>query len=275
MAHRTTITRTAPPTRRRSADADLVHCETQTPSPRMKALVCMGEEGIMTDRQMISTDTTATPSAPAWMWPVFLLTAAGFYLAMGLDIEPVRFALKAVPVATLALGVYLTVPQTRFRRFMAIGLLFGAIGDFEFGYFELTLAAFLVSHVIYIIAFVGVDRTAKPLRAIPYLAVGIALTIFVAEGAGDLLIPVAIYALVISVMGWRSAALIGKVEASVAYPLALGAALFILSDAFLAVNRFNGDLPAHDWLIMVPYLAAQGLIALGAVRARTPEASGD
>ncbi|MEN8234033.1 MAG: lysoplasmalogenase [Actinomycetota bacterium] len=208
-------------------------------------------------------------NSPRWMWPAFGVAAAVFFVAMGLEIEPLRFTFKALPVFTLAVGVYLTDPSTRFRRLVALGLLFGAIGDFEFGSFELTLAAFLVSHLIYIVAFTGVSRAAKPLLAIPYLAIGIGLTISLSESAGDLLIPVAIYALVISVMGWRAAALVGECDAAVSYPFAVGAALFILSDALLAINRFHGDLPAADWLIMVPYLAAQGLIALGAVRHQT------
>lgn len=206
---------------------------------------------------------------PRWMWPVFFVTAAVFFVAMGLDAEPVRFTFKSLPVLTLAVGVWLTPPRTRFRNLLALGLLFGAIGDFEFGIFELTLAAFLVSHLIYIPAFLRVSRTAKPLLAVPYFAVGVGLTVFLAEGAGDLLIPVAIYAVVISAMGWRAAALIDEIEAAVAYPLAIGASLFIVSDGLLAINRFHSDLPAADWLIMVPYLAAQGLIALGAVRCRS------
>ncbi|MEN8040022.1 MAG: lysoplasmalogenase [Actinomycetota bacterium] len=208
------------------------------------------------------------PVVPAWMWPTFGVATAVFFFAMGFDIEPLRFTFKALPVLTLAVGVYLTEPSTRFRRLIALGLLFGAIGDFEFGYFELTLAAFLVSHLIYITAFVGVSRAAKPALAIPYVAVGIGLTIYLAEGAGDLLIPVAIYAVVISIMGWRAAALVGECEAAVSYLLAIGATLFIVSDAILAINRFHSEVTAADWLIMVPYLAAQGLIAVGAVRHR-------
>ncbi|MEN8112810.1 MAG: lysoplasmalogenase [Actinomycetota bacterium] len=214
--------------------------------------------------EAITDNRTTNP--PRWMWPAFGVAAAVFFIAMGLDIEPLRFTFKALPVFTLAVGVYLTDPHTRFRRLIALGLLFGAIGDFEFGSFELTLAAFLVSHLIYIAAFAGLSRAAKPLLAIPYLAIGAGLTLFLAESAGDLLIPVAIYALVISVMGWRAAALVGECEASVSYSFAVGAALFILSDSILAINRFHSDIPAADWLIMVPYLAAQGLIALGAVR---------
>jgi len=214
----------------------------------------------------MSNDRTGTP--PTWMRPSFAAIVAAFFIAMGLDLEPVRFTLKAVPVSLLAVGVFLTEPRTRFRRLVALGLLFGAIGDFEFGVFEVMLGAFLVSHVIYIAAIVGIDRTPKLHLAVPYLAVGVGLTVFLAEGAGDQLIPVAIYALVISVMGWRAAALVGELEAAVAYPLAVGAAFFIISDALLAINRFHIDLPASDWLIMVPYLAAQGLIALGAVRCR-------
>lgn len=47
--------------------------------------------------------------------------------------------------------------------------------------------------------------------------------------------------------------------------LGLGAAFFVMSDFILAWNMFVGDVPAEKYLIMVPYFAAQAIIAGRAV----------
>ena len=49
--------------------------------------------------------------------------------------------------------------------------------------------------------------------------------------------------------------------------LAVGGALFVVSDSVLALGRFlpGYEFPPHDLVVMSTYLAAQGLIALGVV----------
>jgi hypothetical protein len=46
---------------------------------------------------------------------------------------------------------------------------------------------------------------------------------------------------------------------------AIGAGLFVLSDALIAANSLTGalQLPAHGFWVMLTYLAAQGLLAHG------------
>jgi len=50
--------------------------------------------------------------------------------------------------------------------------------------------------------------------------------------------------------------------------VAVGGALFVLSDSVLGLGRFlpGYDFALHDLLVMSSYLAAQGLIAAGVLR---------
>ena len=78
---------------------------------------------------------------------------------------------------------------------------------------------------------------------------------------GDLLVPVALYGIVLGVMAAIAGGLGGLVAA--------GGALFVVSDSVLALGRFlpGYEFAAHDLVVMSTYLTAQGLIALGVVRA--------
>ncbi len=77
---------------------------------------------------------------------------------------------------------------------------------------------------------------------------------------GGLLVPVALYGLVLGVMAAIAGGLGGLI--------AVGGALFVVSDSVLALGRFlpGYEFAAHDLVVMSTYLAAQGLIALGVVR---------
>ncbi|MEA1903062.1 MAG: lysoplasmalogenase [Actinomycetota bacterium] len=213
-------------------------------------------------------EQSSAAKSPKWMWPAFAIPAAGFLIALAVDNETVRIALKAIPVLVLALAVWSTAPRTQYRLLVSVGLLFGAGGDLllEKDLFVFGLVSFLVGHLFYVPAFLGDTREPKLLLGIPYLAFGVGLTVFLAEGAGDLLIPVAVYAVVLSVMGWRAAARIGAVPRVTATATAIGAASFIVSDAIIAIDRFNSDIAGARWWIMTTYWLAQGLIAYGAIK---------
>jgi uncharacterized membrane protein YhhN len=57
--------------------------------------------------------------------------------------------------------------------------------------------------------------------------------------------------------------------------IAVGGALFVVSDSVLALGRFlpGYEFALHDLTVMSTYLAAQGLIALGVVRLSAPAPS--
>src|SRR5690606_34760456 len=99
------------------------------------------------------------------------------------------------------------------------------------------------------------ERRVSPFAA-AYAAAYAGLVFALAPHVGVLLVPVLVYGAVLCAM----AALATRGDAM----LALGGALFVASDAILAIGRFLPDvaIPRVSFLVMLTYLAAQALITL-------------
>jgi len=203
-----------------------------------------------------------------WLLAAFAVPALLYFIGLGTGQEQLRVAVKALPVLALAVAVWLAVPRTRYRRLIAVGLIFGSAGDLllEIDLFEVGLGAFLVGQIFYTAAFLGDGRALKPLPALVFYGYGFALVWSLADGTGDLLVPVAIYAIAITTMLWRAIARMGAVPRITALAAAYGAGLFVVSDSLIAINRFGSGIPGDRWLVMSTYWAAQALIAYSAFR---------
>lgn len=158
------------------------------------------------------------------------------------------------------------------RSFRGHGLLLGAlvfswIGDLLLmkqggGFFMFGLGAFLVAHLFYIRVFVK-GATFKAIRLLPFVAY-IALLLggpLYGKLPGDLQIPVYVYVTVISVMGFAASLRASQLPG---YELVLvGAVLFILSDSFIALNKFAGGVLMSGFWVMLTYGLAQYFILKG------------
>ncbi len=106
------------------------------------------------------------------------------------------------------------------------------------------LAAFLVAHVFYIFYFLQIRRSNKPEKlpsALIFIAIAaytLALFAFIAPNVKSLVIPVGIYALVISTMLAASLAAFDFGKQNFGRTAVAGTLLFIVSDSILAINRF-------------------------------------
>ncbi|WP_159605991.1 lysoplasmalogenase [Agromyces humi] len=122
---------------------------------------------------------------------------------------------------------------------------------------------FLLAHVAYIALFLRTPAGTPRLPAWTacYAVWYLAFLALLGPHLGALLAPVAAYGLVLGAM----AALAGRLGGLIA----TGGALFVVSDSVLALGRFlpGYDFGPHDVVVMSTYLAAQGFIALGVVRA--------
>lgn len=182
--------------------------------------------------------------------------------------------LKPVPVLMLALvQLWAAAGGTRAggsHGWFALGLFCSAAGDVWLAWpgdhFIAGLLAFLLAHVAYIVAFLTLRSALLPLRALPFFVYGVCMVVLLAPGLGALAAPVGIYALAITIMGWRAASLLGAVP-PLASLLALGGALsFAASDSLLAIDRFYAPLGPYAHLaVMLTYWAGQAGIALSAV----------
>jgi uncharacterized membrane protein YhhN len=185
----------------------------------------------------------------------------------------------AVTVTKLLLmpALVAAVLLTRPHRSAITGLLVAAIvlswgGDAMLtgsgdGWFVAGLLSFLAAHAAYVILFLRLPTAGRrlPWWTLAYLAWFAGFLALLAPGLGALLVPVAVYGAVLGTM----AALAGGIGGFVA----LGGALFVVSDSVLALGRFlpGYEFAAHDLVVMSTYLAAQALIALGVLTRRVAD----
>ena len=135
-------------------------------------------------------------------------------------------------------------------------------------WFVVGLASFLLAHVTYIVLFLRLPARGRRLPAwtVAYAAWYVAFLALLQPHLGGLLVPVALYGLVLGVM----AAIAGR-PGRVSSPSAARC-----SSSRTRCWRSGGSCratssPPHDLVVMSTYLAAQGLIALGVVRVQPSE----
>jgi uncharacterized membrane protein YhhN len=152
------------------------------------------------------------------------------------------------------------------EKYLYIALFFSLLGDvfLMFGgelYFMLGLGAFLLAHVFYILLFKSQFKF-NLVRVFPFVGATLSYFMFIKSGIDpNLLLPVSVYCLVITVMGIFAA---GRKTNNSSYKLVLiGSILFIISDSLIAYNKFYAPLPASPFWVMSTYGLAQFLIVLG------------
>ena len=161
--------------------------------------------------------------------------------------------------------------QPRVRRWVLAGLVLSLVGDVALLWpqqgFLPGLVAFLLAHACYIVAFAGTTRfAARLLPFVGYAAVaGGVLSQLWPSVPAALRAPVVAYVVALAVMAAQAAVVgitaRGTPEAARARGLAIGGALFMASDALLAINKFAAPLPAASLWILATYWTAQWLIA--------------
>jgi uncharacterized membrane protein YhhN len=176
------------------------------------------------------------------------------------------------PLTTaLILALALAAPgpmMGRYRAALAIGLVFSLAGDvflmLPADRFVAGLAGFLAAHLAYLVAFA--DHPAPPgvawLFLVLYLAVAAVMLPLLWPRLGRFKVPVLLYMAALLGMAWQAAARAVALGQPAAWLAAVGAALFVVSDAALALNRFRAPWPAAQKVVLATYYAAQWLIAL-------------
>lgn len=157
------------------------------------------------------------------------------------------------------------------RRWVLAGLALSLVGDVALLWpqqgFLPGLVAFALAHGCYIVAFARTTRfAARPWAFVAYAAVaGGVLSQLWPSVPAALRAPVVAYVVALAVMAAQAAvvgiAARGTPEAARARGLAIGGALFMASDALLAINKFATPLPAASLWILATYWSAQWLIA--------------
>ncbi len=199
---------------------------------------------------------------PLLFFGLLLLNILGRELSIGFLPELTKPLLMPV--------LLLMVWESGFRQhlLLVISLIFSWMGDvfLLFSgdlYFMLGLGSFLIAHVFYLVIFLKFRET-DFLKTLPFLAFS---SLMILGVLGDnlpesLKIPVGLYVVVITLMGMAAAMATGLLPSSCRLVLT-GAVLFILSDSFIAVDKFVNDIPYVSFWVMSTYGVAQYLIVKG------------
>lgn len=200
----------------------------------------------------------------------YLVVGAVHVLAQLLGHRPTAdlTQLLVMPLLAVALLAGTSTPRPRLVRWVLLGLLFSWLGDSVprllagDAAFLAMVGCFLLAQLVYAGAFWPLRERSllhRPVVLLPYLAAAIAIILLCAPGAGLLLPAIVVYAGAIVVMAVLATGL-GRLGG-------IGAAVFVLSDALIALNAFGVlTLPAHGAWVMVTYLAAQLMLVLAALQ---------
>lgn len=196
----------------------------------------------------------------AALWALALLFTASTLWAP----YPGSFVVKLLPMVLL-LTVARGVTGDRAGKLFFAGLVFSALGDLLLDldrqrFFVFGLGAFLVAHVLYIVAFLPLQKKQLPLVG-AYLVYGVVIFSQLAPGLGELFVPVSVYMVAVISMG-----IVALVSARSNPWLAAGGLSFVVSDSLIGVDKFLVDLPQDAMLVMPTYYLAQFCLVMGVLR---------
>jgi len=215
----------------------------------------------------------------SWVIPgLFFLLCAVLNLGGRLWWEPLARGTKPALLPLIALTSVAAAGgmDSRSMRLLVTAQLLGCVGDVFLMYngfypFICGMVAFLAGHVFYMTLFGGISWKGLTVKTwIPALLVMMALVggLIVAIGVeGDLLVPMCVYGMALMLLCFTGIAGVVRLKGCAWWMVLCGALLFTFSDALIAVETFQEN-PGR-WMgfaVMLTYIAAQALLAKGAVK---------
>ena len=209
-------------------------------------------------------------------WRIFYaISAIAVLTGLVLDLKTLYIVAKPLLMITLLLYFHAsTRGYPAWRNLVMLALGFSWAGDvflISDDWFVAGLAAFLLAHVFYILAYQKTGAASGALRLsdiLMFVIYGSGLIWLIYPGLGGLKTAVFLYALVLLGMGVWAHKRRGGTNAASFRLVAAGAILFVLSDGLIAVNKFAFAIPAERILVMSVYMTAQYLIVQGLIRHR-------
>jgi uncharacterized membrane protein YhhN len=196
-----------------------------------------------------------------------------------LDRPWLNFAFK--PLATLCVIAWAALGRSDdglVKRWIVVGLVFSLAGDVALLWpvqgFLVGLVAFLLGHAAYLVALTRrVKFLASPLAFGVWAIVAASVLAKLWAGVpADLRAPVIVYVCALAAMAAQATSVWlarrGQPDAARWRTVAIGGALFVLSDAILATDKFVGGIPMPTLWNLSIYWLGQWFIACAAVRTR-------
>lgn len=181
------------------------------------------------------------------------------------------YKMVAKPMIVISLMGYYIMQSPKQDVMMLLALVFALFGDIFLmiendSFFMLGLGSFLIMQVLYTFLFAKNfenNKTTLLLSSVLLLLIASGIFLILYPGLGALKVPVCIYMLAISGMVWTAS---NRDKDVLGYHLVLfGAIFFMVSDALLALAKFNMAWPGSDAMVMGTYMIAQYAIVKGIV----------
>jgi uncharacterized membrane protein YhhN len=193
---------------------------------------------------------------------IYFLVLAANLIVVQVDWPIGIFATKPLLIPLLAW--MLSGSSGKEMRWVGAALFFSWVGDMllmlPVDLFVFGLGSFLIAHLFYIRYFFGIWNQEKyPLHAVTILMIIVYLVGLIwllSPVLGPLKIPVILYGTIISLM------LFVAIQTGIR-SLQIGAALFVLSDSLLAINKFHTPFPSAGAAVMLTYGLAQFYLVRG------------
>jgi uncharacterized membrane protein YhhN len=209
------------------------------------------------------------------MWMLILITTICVLISAILhiraDYKKQRYQIYFFKPLTIGLIILICIFQSVevssvYQYLIISGLFFALIGDIFLmlpsNRFLYGLFSFLITHILYIIAFIGDSSfPINYLYLIPCLIIGVIILKLLLPYAGNKRIPVLLYSIILLFLLWQA---IGRFDASFTHSsiaALVGTIFFIISDVSLAFNRFVRTFKNSQLLTLSTYYTAQLFIA--------------
>jgi uncharacterized membrane protein YhhN len=217
---------------------------------------------------------------------IFILSSLCVLISDGASISWLYLISKPLIAPSLLLYYFMNVDAEDRSRSAILAFFFSFLGDtllMNPDYFIGGLIAFLVAHVFFVFtyrqhqfeesenALAGLQRIRL---AFPIILAATGLVVILFPALDDLKIPVIVYAVVLAIMVLTALFRFGRTSSESFWLVFTGAALFMISDSILAINKFLEPLPNAGLYIMLTYCAAQFLIAQGLIKHPHPDLVG-
>lgn len=200
------------------------------------------------------------------VWFIFVFIANLVFLSWHTEYKMVS---KPLIVASL-IGFYIANVPKQSPAFLT-ALIFALLGDIFLmikheSFFLIGLGCFLLMQILYMTVFLkdkSQDIRLNIFKSLPAIFLAGVMMYMLWGHLGAMRLPVLFYTMAIGAM--VISASIRKPNIAWYIQVVIGVALFMASDAGIAINKFASPFPGADYFIMSTYMAAQYLIVRGVV----------
>ncbi|EGQ9393745.1 hypothetical protein BVJ62_14490 [Vibrio cholerae] len=177
---------------------------------------------------------------------------------------------KPTPILLMALSIVITPnPLSDFAWWIVAGLLLSALGDILLMHpkdkFVSGLLAFLLAHIAYTLGFSTTITTFTWWPLAIWSALGVIAFLLLLPNLGKMTFPVAGYIAVIVFMACTATEYWLGYNNNASRLALMGAAMFMLSDLVLAIDRFRSSSQFSRHVVMFSYYSAQALLTLSVI----------